>query len=231
MGLFKRLHRITIGRIESFLDKVEDPEILFPRLVKEMEQQLQEATRQEATAIASVKRAELDVAQAEKRVEELGNGAQRAMEVGDEETARQAIEAQIETEKNLALCQQNFEALDSTLNLATAARKQIQEQLEELKTRKREILTRATVAKTRKKIQRTVNGSIGSTDSILDAVARLEANVQETEAELEIQARLTGDARINPSLEKKLAELTSNAEVENRLKELKKKVAPSSSKK
>ena len=231
MGLFKRLHRITIGRIESFLDKVEDPEILFPRLVKEMEQQLQEATRQEATAIASVKRAELDVAQAEKRVEELGNGAQRAMEVGDEETARQAIEAQIETEKNLALCQQNFETLDSTLNLATAARKQIQEQLEELKTRKREILTRATVAKTRKKIQRTVNGSIGSTDSILDAVARLEANVQETEAELEIQARLTGDARINPSLEKKLAELTSNAEVENRLKELKKKVAPSSSKK
>ena len=231
MGLFKRLHRITIGRIESFLDKVEDPEILFPRLVKEMEQQLQEATRQEATAIASVKRAELDVAQAAKRVEELGNGAQRAMEVGDEETARQAIEAQIETEKNLALCQQNFETLDSTLNLATAARKQIQEQLEELKTRKREILTRATVAKTRKKIQRTVNGSIGSTDSILDAVARLEANVQETEAELEIQARLTGDARINPSLEKKLAELTSNAEVENRLKELKKKVAPSSSKK
>ena len=30
MGLFQRLHRITIGRIEAFLDRVEDPELVLP---------------------------------------------------------------------------------------------------------------------------------------------------------------------------------------------------------
>jgi len=228
MGLIKRLHRITIGRIEAFLDRVEDPQVLFPRLIREMEQQLHEATKQEATAIAAVKRAELDVSKAQERVDELGTGAARALEAGDEATAREALEAQIETEKNLALSQQNQETLESTLNLATAARKQIQEQLEELRARKREIITRATVAKTRKKIQKTVDGSLDSTDSILDAVSRLEANVQETEAELEIQARLAGDARINPSLERKLAALNNNSEVEERFAALKEKVAAGS---
>ncbi len=224
MGLIKRLHRITIGRIEAFLDRVEDPETIFPVLIGEMEDQLKTATEEEATAVAACKRSEIDVSKAREKVDDLGKGAARALETGDEDTARAALAAQIDSEKSLSLVQQNLETLTATMDLATAARKQIHEQLEELRVRKTEILTRSRVAKAREKIQKNVGSSLGSTDSILDTVARLEEHVQETELELEIQARLAGDSRINPSLEKKLSELNSNAEVEERLNALRDKV-------
>ncbi len=226
MGLIKRLHRITIGRIEAFLDKVEDPEVLFPQLVKEMEEQLRTATTEEAAAIAATKRAEHAVEKATAKVEQLGRGAEQAVAVGEDDTARGALTAQIDTEKTAEMCKRDLETLAATVDLATAARKQIAEQLDQLRAKKNEILTRARVAKTRRKIQRTVSGSVGSSGSILDAVARLEASVEETETELEIQAKLAGDVRVSPSLAKRLAELDADSQVEQRLAALREKAAP-----
>ena len=223
MGLFKRLHRITIGRIEAFLNRVEDPEIVFPQLIREMEEQLQTAAEEEAKAAASLKKAEIEVEKNADRIDKLGRGAALAVKEGDEKTARDAVAAQLDVEEVQAQAQDNLQRAGGTLDRAQAARKQIQAQLEELKAKKNDIIMRSRVAKARKKIQETVSGSVGSTDSILDAVARLEAHVEETEAELELQAKLAGDASTatSPSLEKRLEELDRNAEIEKRLAALK----------
>ncbi len=220
MGCIQRLRRITVGRIVSFLDRFEDPETLFPQLLREMEEQLRKATQEEAAAIATVKRAELEVAKNGEKINDLGQGAVLALKKGDEATARQALAAQVDTEKAVALTQQNLATLQATQELATATRKQIQDQLNELRARKNEIITRARIAKTRKRIQKTVSGSVGSSGSILDAVARLEEGVEESEAELEIQAKLAGDSRVNPSLARKLNELNQEAEIDRRLREI-----------
>ena len=225
MSIFKRLHRITLGRIEAFLDRAEDPEKLFPVLVQEMEEQLKAATEAEAKAMASLKAAQRDLQHQTDRVERFGRGASLALKKDDEDTARMSVEAQIEAEKMLAVCQQNVDIATDALDHATAARKKIQKQLDELRAKKDEILTRARVAKTQQKIQRTVSGSIGSSGSILDAVARLESSVEEAEAEIEIQANLTGDSTASPSLEKRLSELDHDAEVEKRLAALRQQAA------
>ena len=217
MSIFKRLHRITLGRIEAFLDGAEDPEKVFPVLVQEMEDQLKAATEAEAKAIAAQRSAQRDLQRQEEKVQRFGRGASLAMKKDDEETARMSVEAQIEAEKILAISQQNVDITTDAYDHATAARKKIQRQLDELHAKKDEILTRARVAKAQQKIQRTVCGSIGSSVSILDAVARLECHIEETEAELEIQASLTGDASASPSLEKRLAELGHEDEIEKRL--------------
>ena len=225
MGLFKRLHRITIGRIESFLSRVEDPETLFPVLVKEMEEQLEAATEAEAKAMATLKGCERELGKHEETVKRYENGALHAIKQGDEETAAEAIKAQISAEKSLALAKQNLEISTNALERARAGRERIQKQLEELKIKKDEILTRARVAKTQKKIQTTVSGSLGSGDSILDAVARLEAEVEKNEAELEIQQSLIGEGTASQSLEDKLKDLENEAEIQSRLDELKKRAS------
>jgi len=225
MGLFKRLHRITIGRIESFLSRVEDPETLFPVLVKEMEEQLEAATEAEAKAMATLKGCEREVGKHEETVKRYGNGALNAIKQGDEETAAEAIKAQISAEKSFVLAKQNFEISTNALERARAGRERIQKQLEELKVKKDEILTRARVAKTQKKIQATVNGSLGSGDSILDAVARLEAEVERNEAELEIQQSLVGEGTASKSLEDKLKDLENDAEIQQRLQDMKKRAS------
>ena len=217
MSIFKRLHRITLGRIEAFLDGAEDPEKVFPVLVQEMEDQLRAATEAEAKAVAAQRSAQRDLQRQIDKVERFGRGASLAMQKGDEETARMSVEAQIESEKMLAISQQNVDITTDAYDHACAARKKIQRQLDELRIKKDEILTRARVAKAQQKVQRTVTGSIGSSDSILDAVARLESHIEEAEAELEIQANLTGDTAAAPGLERRLAELDHEAEVEKRL--------------
>jgi phage shock protein A len=225
MGLFKRLHRITVGRIEAFLSRVEDPELVFPVLVKEMQEQLEAATEAEAKATVTLKGCEREVKRHAETVSRYGNGALLAIKQSDEETARQSVKAQIEAEKAAELSERNLEIARQSLDRAQMNRQRIQQQLEELRSKKNEILTRARVAKVQKKIQATVNGSTGSTDSILDAVARLEAQVEETEAELEIQASLTGEGTAGPSLERKLNELDQEAAIEKRLAELREKAA------
>jgi len=227
MGLFKRLHRITVGRIEAFLSRVEDPELVFPVLIKEMEEQLQAATEAEAKAKATLAGCEREIGRHEETIGKYGRGALLAIEKGDEETARQSVKAQIEAEKASELSRRNLEIAHQSLDRARASREQIQRQLEELRAKKNEILTRARVAKVQKKIQATVSGTVGSSDSILDAVARLEAQIEETEAELEIQANLTGEGTASVSLERKLDELDQEAQVENRLAELKREAGRS----
>ncbi len=221
MGLFKRLHRITVGRIEAFLSRVEDPELVFPVLIKEMEEQLQAATEAEAKAKATLAGCEREIGRHEETIAKYGRGALLAIKKGDEDTARQSVKAQIDAEKASELSRRNLEIAHQSLDRAHASREQIQRQLEELRSKKNEILTRARVAKVQKKIQATVSGTVGSSDSILDAVARLEAQIEETEAELEIQANLTGEGTASVSLERKLDELDQEAQIDNRLAELK----------
>jgi len=225
MGLIKRLHRITIGRVEAFLSRVEDPELVFPVLVKEMEQQLQAATEAEAKAKATLGGCQREVGRHEGTIEKYGRGAALAIKKGDEDTARLSVKAQIDAERASELSKRNLEIAEQSIVRATASREHIQHQLEELRVKKNEILTRARVAKIQKKIQSTVSGTAGSSDSILDAVARLEAKIEETEAELEIQANLTGEGTAGVSLERKLDELNEEAAIESRLAELKEKAA------
>jgi len=220
MGLFKRLHRVTIGRVEAFLSRVEDPELVFPVLIKEMEEQLESAAAAEAKATAALKGCEREMDRHSETVSRYGNGALLSLKKGDEQTARQSVVAQIEAEKAAELSKRNQEIAQQSLERAKVTRERIQQQLEELQAKKNEILTRARVAKVQKKIQATVSGSTGSSDSILDAVARLESHLEETEAELEIQASLAGDATASPSLERKLDELDREAEIEARLAQL-----------
>ena len=225
MGLFKRLHRITVGRIEAFLSRVEDPELVFPVLIKEMQQQLEAATEAEARAVATLKGCEREVNKHAETIGRYGNGALLAIKKGDDETARHSVEAQLDAERTAEFSKKNLEVARQSVDRAKTSREQIQQQLEELRAKKDEILTRARVAKVQKKIQATVSGSAGSSDSILDAVARLEAQVEETEAELEIQASLAGESAASPSLERTLAELDREAQIDKRLAELKEKAA------
>ncbi|MEJ2108627.1 MAG: PspA/IM30 family protein [Acidobacteriota bacterium] len=223
MGLISRIRRITVSRIENFLNTVEDPEILFPQLIREMEDQVRAAISAESKALAALKTAERDAERIRQKIDRMTSGAEIAVEKGDNETARDAVKAQITFESELKIQEDAISRMERAYADAKSARLQIEEQLDELRTKKNEILTRARIASAQQKIEKTVGGRAGSTNSILDAVLRLESKVEEAEAELEVRRGLdTGGA--TPSLERRLDELERNEEIEKRLTELKKKI-------
>ena len=226
MGLISRIRRITVSRIENFLNTVEDPEVLFPQLVREMEDQVRAAISAETKALAAQKTSERDVAQIRQKLGRLARGAELAVEKGENETARDAIRAQIALESDLKFQEDAVSRAKRAYEDAKDARMQIEKQLEELRTKKNEILTRARIASTQKKIEKTVSGRASSSNSILDAVVRLESKVEEAEAELEIRRSMDAGGA-TPSLERRLDELEQNDEIEKRLAELKKKIGDS----
>jgi len=226
MGLISRIRRLTVSRIESFLNTVEDPEILFPQLIREMEDQVRAATDAESKAMAAVKTAERGLGETAEKLERMTKGAELAVEKGDEATARDAISAQIGLEADSGAKQKNLEMAKATYEDASDARQQIQKQLDELRNKKDEILTRARVARSQQKIEKTVSGPVSSSGSILDAVAQLESKVDEAEAELEVR-RSIDKGGAEPSLDKRLDALGKDSEVEKRLAALKEKTGGS----
>ena len=220
MGLIDRLRRISTAKVEAFLSKVEDPEVLLPQLIKEMEGQVRTITEAEAKSMAAVKGAERDVEQVKEKLARLQRGAETAMSQGDEVTARDAVSAQIDLEADLGRKEETLARAQGAATNARDARLDLQNELDELRSKKDEILTRARVARTQKQVEKTVRGPVDSSGSILDAVSRLESKVEETEAELAVQ-REVGRGSVGPSLERRLDDLERGSEVENRLAALK----------
>ncbi len=226
MGLIQRIRRLTVARIENFLNTVEDPEVIFPQLVREMEDQVRAAIDAEAKALAALKSAERDAGNTRQKLDRMLRGAEIAVEKGDDKTARDAVKAQIALESDLNVQDDVVTRAGRAYEDAKAARMQIEEQLNELRTKKNEIITRARVAKTQQKIEKTVSGRVNSTASILDAVERMEGKVEEAEAELEIRRGMEKGG-VTPSLERRLDELERDSEIEKRLAELKKRIGTS----
>jgi phage shock protein A len=226
MGLINRIRRLTVARIEIFLNTVEDPELLFPQLVREMEDQVRAAISAETKSLAACKAAERDASLTRQKLSRMIHGAEMAAEKGDNETARDAVKAQLTLESDLKLQDDAVIRAGRAFKDAQSARIQIEEQLNELRIKKNEILTRARIAAAQKKIERTVSGRVNSAASILDAVVRLEEKVEEAEAELEIR-RGIDKGGFASSLEWRIDELERDAEVEKRLAELKKRISGS----
>jgi phage shock protein A len=226
MSIMARLKRVTVGRMEAFLASVEDPETVFPQLVREMEEQVRLATDCEAKAMAAVKAAERTRDQASAKLDKMTEGARAALLQGDETTAREAIAVQIQLEDDVARCAAAVATANQSYSDAHSARVQTQKQLDEVRAKKNEILTRARVVQSQEKIQRTVQGPAASTGSILDAVSRMEAQLDEKEAALSVRKELGqsgGGGTV--TLEQRIENLHKQSEVERRLEAMKTKAA------
>jgi phage shock protein A len=214
MKLIERLKRITMGRIEAFLDSVEKPEYIFPQLVRQMGEQVTAAANAEAKSLGAVKGCQRRLDEAAGRLLRLTEGASLAVKANELDLARQAIAAQIQAEEDAAKCKQELEKAELAYQNSSDARKQFTHNLNELKRRKDELITRANQSDLHSQ-------SLTANDDILETVARMEAKVDIAEAETEIRNEISKTLGLSFD-EHRLKKLEQNAEVERRLKEIQK---------
>lgn len=227
MRRIEQLKAITMTRIEAFLASLETPETVMPELVKEMARTVTEAARAEAKALSAVKadRRRLDAASG--KVERLSKGAVLAARADDLETARQAIAAQVEAEREVQTCRQHLETSEAAYRSASGVREQLKLQLDELKLRQADVLARARLARQRAETQEVSSRQTGS-GSILEAVARMETEVAQEEARVEIQDQIA--QTLGAAFEHERAvELENDDEVNRRLEALKREVSEGTS--
>ncbi|KPK39962.1 MAG: hypothetical protein AMJ65_10980 [Phycisphaerae bacterium SG8_4] len=224
MGRISRLRTITKSRIEAFLASLEEPEIILPQLIREMEENLKEATRAEVKALSAVKadRKRLDAGLG--KVGRFEKGATLAVKAGEIDTARQAIAAQIQAEKEVEKCKDSLANSESAYNSANQACAQLRQNLKDLRLKKDEMLSRSREIRRAQSLNKKENSlSKRKSQSILDTVARMEIMVDEAEAEVDLQNEITQTLGVSFPYER-VRVLESDAEVDRRLKEMKGKI-------
>jgi phage shock protein A len=214
MGLINRLRRITRGRIEAFLDSVEDPAAVIPQLVEELAAKVRQAANAEAKALASVKSLQRRLDEATGRVLRLERGAQLAVKRGEDDLARQAVALLIEAERDQSEAQKAVETAGRAHAEARAVRRQLADELESLRARQGQLVARARQAKAPKAADLAGQGR-----SLLDEVARMKQRVEDEEATAQAHQEVAGlvEGELSP---RRLEQLLRDEEVQSRLDEL-----------
>jgi phage shock protein A len=225
MGRIANLRKITKARIDAFLNSIERPERILPQLEKEMSQKVAEAAKAEAKALAAVRGAQRRVDEAAGRAMRLEKGVKQAITAGDMETARRAVAALVEAEKDTEHLRAALDTAHTAYLDAGAVRKQLADTLNDLKARRKDIIDRSRRVELQKAIQ--TNRALGIADGteILDVVARMEARLDHDETLIEAANHLrpTLDLTLDSDI---LKQRLHDAEVEARLAELKAKYMP-----
>lgn len=214
MGLIDRILRVIRANINNLIAQTEDPEKILEQAVEDMQHDMIQMRQAVAGAIASQKRTERQVSQAEATANEWYSRAQLALSKGDDTLAREALtrrKSALETAKILLpqLAQQN--------EVVAKLRKEmrmLEGKIAEAKTKKDLYIARARSAQASQK----VNEMLGNfhTGSTLSAFERMEEKVMRLEAESEAIEQLTGN-----QLENKFAALAAVDDVEDQLAAMK----------
>ncbi|HIK04514.1 MAG TPA: PspA/IM30 family protein [Trichormus sp. M33_DOE_039] len=219
MGLFDRIKRVVSANLNDLVNKAEDPEKMLEQAILEMQEDLVQLRQGVAQAIAAQKRTEKQYTDAQNEINKWQRNAQLALQKGDENLARQALErkktyTETSTALKTSLDQQSTQVETLKRNLI-----QLESKISEAKTKKEMLKARITTAKAQEQLQGMVRGM--NTSSAMAAFERMEEKVLMQEARAQSAAELAG-----ADLETQFAQLEAGSDVDDELAALKASLAP-----
>lgn len=214
-GMFSRMADIVKSNINELLDRAEDPEKLIRQMIREMEEAVNKATASVGTAVANQKRLERQYHEKQAQSEDWQRKAERAVEAGEDDLARRALERRAVFEKAV---EDLAPAMEESRQTATQLREQLRElkaKLEEARTRQGTLMARHHAAEARKKLAQSISG-LGA--DAFSSFERFEQRVETSEAEAEAHAEVAGEMA---DVEREVRDLDRAASVEDELLALK----------
>ncbi|MBD2627690.1 PspA/IM30 family protein [Trichormus variabilis] len=219
MGLFDRLKRVVGANVNDLISKAEDPEKMLEQALLEMQEDLVQLRQGVAQTIAAQKRTEKQYNDALNEINKWQRNAQLALQKGDENLARQALERKkTYTETSTAL----KTSLDQQVTQVDTLKRnliQLESKISEAKTKKEMLKARITTAKAQEQLQGMVRGM--NTSSAMSAFERMEEKVMIQEARAQSIGELASE-----DLDSQFARLESGSDVDDELAALKASLAP-----
>jgi phage shock protein A len=221
MGIMDRVATVIKSNLNNLINKAEDPEKMLDQILLEMRQQLLEAKREVAVAIADEKRLTAQLEAELEQVREWERRATIAVQKGEDDLAREALRRRSDHEQIAIGYKQQWDAQSaSTENLKNALRA-LSQKIEEAGRKKNLLIARQKRAEAQKHIHEVMAGlsdtsAFESFDRMASKVERIEA---QADAAVEISQELSGD-----TVEQRFRALESSTDVEQELHALKAKM-------
>jgi phage shock protein A len=206
MGIFSRLGTLIKSNINDLISRAEDPEKMLNQVLLEMQQQLVEAKKSVAVAIADEKKLHKQYNHELDRAKEWERKAMMAVRAGDDALARQALVRKQEHENISQQFQSQWIAQKQAVDKLKDALRLLNNKIEEAKRKKNILIARKKRAEAQKQIAATMQG-LGDT-SAFDTFDRMADQINMLEAEAEAGAELAGELS-GDTLESKFLALES----------------------
>ncbi|MTI61732.1 hypothetical protein GM661_18565 [Iocasia frigidifontis] len=220
MGFFDRMKTLVKGKANQAMDKLEDKNIeaIVKEEIRKMKGEFRQAKSAVAKSITLVKEAETKANKAKEELEHWADRAKQALEAGNEDLARKAIEKKQEAEKDYKKYQEQVVERRRIADIHKAKVKELQERIEEAEDRQDELIAAAESARATKEINETMSG-LGK-ENASDNLDRLEKRVGKMEAEAQASDELYEDLK-KDDLEAQFEELENKDSIDDELAKLK----------
>jgi phage shock protein A len=234
-GIFQRISMIFRAKTDKALDKLEDPRQTLDYSYQRQLELLQKVRRGVADVATSRKRIELQANQLNTQADKLTMQAQRALEVGREDLAREALTRRSGIQQQLSDLQVQHAQLQFEEEKLTRASQRLQAKVDAFRTRKETIKATYSAAEAQTRINEAFSGISEEMGDVGLAIQRAEDKTAQMQAragaidELLASGALddpTGTAKDDITLE--LEQLASTSDVENELARMKASLGPGS---
>ncbi len=229
MGLWQRFMLIFRSKANKVLDRAEDPRETLDYSYQRQTELLAKVRRGVADVATSRKRIEIQVAQLEQRSAKLHGQAEKAIEMGREDLAREALTRKSGLTSQIEDLKAQHAQLQGEEEKLTLAQQRLQAKVEAFRTRKETIKATYTAAEAQTRINEAVSGIGDEMGDVGAAIQRAEDKTAQMQAragaidELIASGALDDVSSLNrgDDITRELEAMSSQADVEAELARLK----------
>ena len=234
MSLMKRVSLIFRAKADKALDRAEDPRETLDYSYKRQLELLTKVRRGVADVATSRKRVELQAAQLQQQADKLTGQAQKALSMGREDLAREALTRKSALSGQLADLEQQRAQLQGEEEKLTLASQRLQAKVESFRTQKETIKAKYTAAEAQTRINEAFSGISEEMGDVGMAIQRAEDKTQQMQARAgAIDELIASGAHEDASaigggddISRELEAMSSHSDVESELAALKSGTAP-----
>ena len=228
MGIAHRIAELYAAKMNAVLDRACDPRELADYSYVELQDLLTEVHRGVAQVAAGRERAERRVGELQHAADRLSEQAERAVEVGREDLARQALARRAAILAEVSAVREQHAALLAEERKLQTAERRLRAKVEEFGARKETIKAAYTAAQAWASIAEALAGISGEVTDADQAARRAEDQAAGLEARADVlDGLLTPDAAAlsDEQLTEQLDEISRRAEVEDELARIRERLA------
>src|SRR3989440_8373499 len=229
-GLMSRASTIVKAKFSKLLDRAEDPgETLDYSYEKQLEL-LQNVKRGIADVVTAKKRLQLQTAQLEQSVVKLDTQARQALGAGREDLARTALERKSAVQTQLQDLDGQIKGLEAQQEKLVASEQQLSARVESFRSEKEVIKAQYSAAEAQVRIGEAATGIGEQMSDTGAAIQRAKDKTQEMQARADAIDELTASGALEDftsdqsPLDRELAQMASQSQVDQELEKLKKEV-------
>jgi phage shock protein A len=221
MGILDRVATVIRSNLNYRINKAEDPEKMLNQILIQMRQQLVEAKREVAVAIADEKRLGTQLEAEIEQVREWERRATMAVQKGEDDLAREALRRKADHEQIAIGYKKQWDAQKTSTETLKNALRALSQKIEEASRKKNLLIARQKRAEAQKHIHEVMTGL--SDTSAFESFDRMTAKVEQIEAQADAAVEISQDLS-GETMEQRFRALESSTDVEQELHALKAKV-------